>query len=429
MSTLTLDNPSTTAVKVKPPLTAGQEAARKAFVGFLMDPTEQVFVLSGYSGTGKTTLVETLLSELDGIIQACKLIHLDLASYQVQLTATTNKAAENFSYLTKREVSTIQSFLGLRVHKDWQNNTSKLVPAKGNLVKEGYILFVDEVSYIDSELLQYIFRFTNKCKIIFIGDPAQLAPVNSKGTPVFDAGFKGAQLTEVVRAAEGSPITELATKFRRMVTHGESFSFTPDGVQIKHMPRDEFDGHVITEFSRDDWGYHDSKILAWTNNRVVNYNHAVRDVVKGNPNFQPGDYAVCNSYVAGTNNSRVKTDQLVQIRSIGDPTTVHGVYGRYYTLDAGTFFGPSSIVAWKEMTKALHRDGEYGALQEMEQTFIDLRAAYACTINKSQGSTYDRVFIDLDDIRGCRNMNTLARMMYVAVSRARHQVFLTGDIY
>ena len=410
-------------------LTSGQQQALEDFTAFLLNPAEPVFVICGYSGTGKTTLVKSMLERLDGIIQACKLINLDLAAYAVQLTATTNKAAENFSFLTKREVSTIQSFLGLRVHKDWAKNTTKLLPARNNLVKEGYILFIDEASFVDSDLLQYVFRFTNKCKIIFIGDPAQLAPINSKGTPVFDAAFKGAQLTEVVRAAEGSPITELATKFRNMVVKGESFSFTPDGKQIRHLPRDEFDGHVITEFSRDDWTYHDSKILAWTNNRVIAYNHAVRDVVKGTPNFQPGDYAVCNSYVAGTNNNRVKTDQLVKINSISEPTTIHGVYGKHYTLDVGTFFGPSSITDWKEVAKALHKEGEYGPLQEMEQTFIDLRAAYACTVNKSQGSTYDRVFIDLDDIKGCRNMDTLARMMYVAVSRARHQVFLTGDIY
>jgi ATP-dependent exoDNAse (exonuclease V) alpha subunit len=70
----------------------------------------------------------------------------------------------------------------------------------------------------------------------------------------------------------------------------------------------------------------------------------------------------------------------------------------------------------------------YGVIAEMESYFIDLRAAYACTINKSQGSTYDRVYIDLEDVRKCKNPNLLARLLYVGVSRARHQVFLTGSI-
>jgi ATP-dependent exoDNAse (exonuclease V) alpha subunit len=62
------------------------------------------------------------------------------------------------------------------------------------------------------------------------------------------------------------------------------------------------------------------------------------------------------------------------------------------------------------------------------ENWIDLRAAYAQTVNKSQGSTYDRVFIDLDDIRRCNSGDQIARMLYVAVSRAREQVFLTGDL-
>lgn len=60
--------------------------------------------------------------------------------------------------------------------------------------------------------------------------------------------------------------------------------------------------------------------------------------------------------------------------------------------------------------------------------WIDLRAAYACTINKAQGSTYDKVFIDLDDIKKCNSGNQIARMLYVGVSRARLIVYLCGDL-
>ena len=62
------------------------------------------------------------------------------------------------------------------------------------------------------------------------------------------------------------------------------------------------------------------------------------------------------------------------------------------------------------------------------ETWIDLRAQHACTIDKSQGSTYAQVFIDLDDIAKCNISSQVARMCYVAVSRARHKVYLTGDL-
>lgn len=53
---------------------------------------------------------------------------------------------------------------------------------------------------------------------------------------------------------------------------------------------------------------------------------------------------------------------------------------------------------------------------------------YASTVNKSQGSTYDTVYIDLNDIGKCRDKDQVRRMLYVAVSRARHKVVFTGDI-
>jgi exodeoxyribonuclease V len=58
---------------------------------------------------------------------------------------------------------------------------------------------------------------------------------------------------------------------------------------------------------------------------------------------------------------------------------------------------------------------------------VDLRAVFAQTVNKSQGSTYDKVFFDLDDLKKCHNGNTLARLLYVGTSRARHQCFFVGD--
>ena len=429
MTTATLEAPEQSTADIT--LTPGQEAAMHAYVRFLMDPNEQVFVLRGYSGTGKSTLVRTMLQRLDGIIQACQLIHVDLGSYEVKLTATTNKAAENFAYLSKREVSTIHSYLSLRVKTNWETRETYLSPSPQATVKERVLLFIDEASYIDPTLLKYIWRFTNNCKIVFIGDPAQLTPVGCADTVVFNGKYPGAELTEVMRQQGGSPITDLATKFRHMVNTGESFQFTPDGNHIQHMNQDDFENEIIREFSRPNWGYHDSKVLAYTNARVIAYNKAIRDCVKGSPEFHVGDYAVCNTYVAGNTKGggRVKTDQTVLIKGISEPMDRYGVTGREFELDAGTFFGPASLEAWKAQEKALHSSGEYETLQHMENTFIDLRAAYSCTINKSQGSTYDRVFIDLSDVRKCRNPNTMARLLYVGVSRARHQVFLTGDIY
>lgn len=407
-------------------LTHDQQTALNAFTTFLFDPIETVFVLRGYSGTGKSTLIKTLIDQLPSYTRAAKLIDPRQKEYLLELTATTNKAAESFSQITGMDVKTIHSFLGLRVHTDYKTNVTKLIP-RVQEKKEDYLLFIDEASYIDKQLLQLIFELTRNCKIVFMGDPAQLTPVKSSETPVFNANFMGAELTQVVRQAEGNPIVDLSAKFRETVTTGEFFSFKPDGHAVQYMSRDDFNKAIEFEFTRPNWRYQDSKILAWTNKCVIGYNHYVRNQIQGHHNFQVGDYAICNSFVA-IGRSSIKTDEMVQINAIDPESERYGVAGNMFCVDGIWVFHPKNLQDWNTGIKKMRAADNFGAVSEMESQWIDLRAAYACTINKAQGSTYDRVFIDLDDIRRCNSGDQIARMLYVGVSRARYQVILTGDL-
>ena len=408
-------------------LTQDQNTAFNKFVTFLMDPVETVFVLEGYSGTGKSTLVKTLLDKLPGLMKTAKLINPKYPDYKVELTATTNKAAENLAHITGSTATTIHSFLGLQVQTDYKTKTTKLVPRSAKGVADT-IIFIDEASYIDSQLLDLIFKMTRNCKIVFMGDPAQLSPVGSSSTPVFKSKFTGAKLTQVVRQAEGNPIQELSTQFRETVKTGEFFSFKPDGHHIQYMDRATFNEKIKEEFTRPDWRYSDSKILGWTNKCVISYNRLVSNSVTGSPNFQVGDYAICNSFITQGKKS-IKTDQLVCITGISEETVKYQTPGRYYSIDDYfNLFQPNSLEERNKRIKIAKASDDIYLLEAIDRDWVDLRAAYACTINKAQGSTYDRVFIDLDDIKRCNSGDTLARMLYVAVSRARHQVFLTGDL-
>lgn len=408
-------------------LTVDQQNAMDALNQFLCDPVETVFVLSGYSGCGKSTLVRTLIDSLPSFMKAAKLINPSHPDYQLALTATTNKAAENLGRITGEETTTIHSFLGLRVQTDYKTNVTTLIP-KNREVKEGFLLVVDEASYIDSQLLELVFSRTKDCKIVFVGDPAQLTPVKSVGTPVFDANFTGAALTTVVRQAEGNPIVALSTKFRNTVNSGEFFKFIPDGHNVQYLCRDDFNRKIEQEFSRADWRYQDSKILGWTNKCVVGYNHFVRNSVKGDPHFAVGDYAVCNSFLSIGRKS-IKTDQLVEITRIEPDREVHGVVGNYYQMDHDTSaFMPKTLESKNARIKQAKADNKLSLVAEIDAEWVDLRAAYACTINKSQGSTFNEVFIDLDDVSRCNSGDQIARMLYVAVSRARNHVYLTGDL-
>lgn len=409
-------------------LTADQEKVKNAFTQFILDPDQRTMVITGYAGTGKSTLTGILIDELPKLLQTAKLLSgPNDTPWSVDLTATTNKAAEALSHLTGAYVCTIQSFLGLRVDVNYQTRQTKLVPTKRCHDIHDTILFIDEASYIDDILLGWITKLTENCKVIFMGDPAQLTPVKSSVTPVFHQGYHTVGLEQVVRQTEDHPIIDLATAFRNTVNTGEFFSFTPDNINIVHMDRETFDQAALKDFSDPNWKNSHSKLLAWTNKRVIAYNHAINDLVKGTPNLQVDDYAVCNKYISNRECS-LRTDQLVRITGI-HPDTAYGVQGWKVEMDnRHRAFLPARLEDKTKALKDARQQEDWAKVQTITDFWIDLRAAYACTINKSQGSTYDRVYIDLDDISKCNNANTIARMLYVAVSRARYQVFLTGDL-
>lgn len=407
-------------------LTNDQTNALHEFMQFLLSPVETVFILEGYSGTGKTTLVSHLLDIIPNTIRTAKLINPQFPDYDVELTATTNKAAENLSQISGMTVATIQSTLGLRVETDFKTNSTKLVPTRGHQMPYHKILFIDEASYIDSQLLDHIFTRTIKCKIVLIGDPAQLTPVKVDTAPAFKLNCPRASLREVVR--NGGNILDLATAFRETVETGEFFSFTPDGQEIVYLAREDFAKEIVKEFTRPNWRYSDSKILAWTNRVVVEWNRYVGDILTGSPELKVGDYVLNNNYVT-RNKISLKTDQLCLIKGIR-PAQELGVIGHWYELSGvrTEFFMPVDKKETKRRLDQARKEDDWYAGTTISDSWADFRAIFACTINKAQGSTFDKVFIDLDDIRRCNSGNQIARMLYVAVSRARLQVVLTGDL-
>lgn len=412
-------------------LTKGQTEAYNAFVSFLADPKKEAFILSGYSGTGKSTLVKTLVSDIPNLMNALKLLNPKSKTYDMVLTATTNKAAENLSFITGEPVSTVYSYLSLRVETDYKTNKTKIKQTNRDPLPSNTLLIVDECSYIDEQLLQIIFSRSKGSKVLFIGDPAQLTLDMSCKVPVFKAGIPEARLTEVVRQASGSPITLLSTLFREAVETGHWGNFTPDNHHVHVLSRADFNTEIQKEFTRPDWSFNDSKILAWTNKTVISYNHKLNALITGTANFKAGDYAICNNFIS-RDKVRIKTDQMVRIIAIS-PDIDKGLKGNWFLVDGGygladRFFMPDSINEKNALIKQATKDENSGLLIHIDRNWIDLRAAYACTVYKAQGSTFKKAFVDLDDIGKCRHGNQLARLLYVAVSRASDQVYITGDL-
>ena len=408
-------------------LTEDQQVCKNMFMDFLADNTETDFVIEGFAGTGKSTLVSILIDETESMLKTMELLTEDYKSWEIVCAATTNKAAEVFQNMVKYEVKTVHKQLGLRIVKNYENNTTRTVRIDKKHKIKNALIFIDEASYLDTDLIQMIKQICVDCKIVYIGDPAQLAPVKKTVSPIFNLGFTTAKLTKIMRQAEENPIIQLSAKFRDVVNGADWFQAELDNNHLKWLPRHEFEAEILRVFSDPDLKGDTARVLAYTNKTVIGFNKGIRGAIRGLHDLQVGDYAVVNKVVTN-GRSKLNTDQEVLITHEYAMDEL-GVPGRRVVLDNSfEAFLPNDLEDKKQRLNVARSNSHWDIVETIEEHWIDLRAAFACTINKSQGSTYDKVFIDLDDVRKCNSGNQISRLMYVAISRARYNVYFTGDL-
>lgn len=406
-------------------LSPDQQAAFDKMVAFVLDTTKTFFVLEGFAGSGKSTLMHYFMDYLPKLESAFKAANSGFQVPEVGLTATTHKAAENLSIITGRDVNTIHSVLGLKLVTDYRTNKSRLEPRHGFHLPSNMLIIVDEASYIDAQLLNFIKTRTNNCKVMFIGDPYQLVPVGLNIAPVFEQGYESVKLQGNHR--NQSKIQEFSANLRNTIDTGEWFQFKPDGSQMVHLSRDDFNEAVIEEFTRPDWKNKDSRVLTYTNKRSIEYNNYIQSNVKGTHEFEAGDYAKSNKYTASPGGTGfIKNDETVFI-TYAEDREVYGVQGKELLIKGNYYFLPNSFKDARKLEKEAIASKDTALLKNMSY-WVDLRAHFSETVNKSQGSTYGKVFIDLDDISSVSNGTLMARLLYVAASRAKNQVIFTGDL-
>ena len=402
-------------------LTACQQAAYAAIVS-LMTTTQKELVVVGPAGTGKTTLVNTFLEEWPQFVALSGGTYKDLDVY---LTATTNKAADALSSATGRETSTIHQLLGLRV-KNTGYRQSVLVDT-GKEVPSDCFIVIDESSFIDDDLLKKIRQKTKYCKVLFLGDPCQLKPVGSDDTPVFTAGFPTAYLTQIVRQSDDSPIQKLSRALRDHVDGAPMPKAGVDGINIFHIPQDEFNASLIQD-CRVGAG-NSVRALAWTNQVAIGYNEMVANALSGSSEIKLGDAAVVNKQVQKRGYYKLNTDSTVFVTGVGKwELDGNGIVSRLVEVGRIELRQAQNQADTITLIKQAYADGNIAYATDLENHYVDLRLMYASTVNKSQGSTYDTVYIDLNDIGKCRDQDQVRRMLYVAVSRARTKVVFTGDL-
>lgn len=405
-------------------LTPSQEEAKAEIIDFLLDSSQKYFVLKGVAGTGKTHLINQVEKDF---VEVEKLLTVTgvYKPQEWQYTATTHKAAHALRAAANRDTCTLHSLLSLQLKSNYRTGKNFLVRNSATTVDD-MIIVVDEASYIDYDLLEALEKYTVNCKVIFMGDPAQLTPIGLNHSPVFLAGFNTYTLTQVVRQSTKHPLSPILEHFRNYILgHTESLPKITACPELVRMTSDEFNKTIISEFTSG-WSSSKSKVLAWRNKTVTKYNQMLFTGVNNRSNFEIGDVVVNNKAIPN-----IATDAEVEIVSVLSMFSL-GVRGHRYIVNTGAksvhVFVPDNPADYKKHLNRAIKDGKTEDVKTIMDTWADLRPVYASTVNKAQGSTYDKVFIDLGDFKTLKDPNQLARLLYVALSRAKYQVVFTGDL-
>lgn len=419
----------------KPPLNQGQQAAADGFFKFLFDNQKEL-IISGPGGVGKTFLMGHLIDEImPQYEQTCLIMGLKPEFTGVEMTATTNKAADVLARSTGRPVRTTHSFFNLKVQDDYSTGRSNISKTSSWKVHQNMIIFIDECSMIDRQLLEHIREGTSKCKIVYVGDHCQLAPVHETRSPIYNQNLPFFELTEPMRTGD-KYLQAINTQLRYTVEHGEFFPIQIIPGVIDLLDDTQMEQMVNKTFAN---GAGPNRILAYTNQRVVDYNLHIREFRQITATYVEGESLINNSAIQFPT-GMLSVEQEVQINDLSSSTDQveidDGVFleCRRATLvpSYGGMFKDVHLPEDKEHFTALinyyRKLKNWRIYYKLKNHFPDLRQRESATVHKSQGSTHDYVFIDLGNISTCHNANQVARMLYVAFSRARLGIYLYGNL-
>jgi hypothetical protein len=438
-------------------LTEQQRQALDAMWTFLQPAvTAALLLLVGFAGTGKSTIVFQLVKVL--VSQGKRVV----------LTAPTNKAVGVLQRMalengvTGVDFFTIHQLLGLGMVS--RGNEKVLAPTGTSYIGLFDVVFIDECSMIGEQLWHWIEEASKRTstwhplKMILMGDPAQLNPVNEGRSPAFNITNK-AVLTQVVRQGTDSPLLEFITACRYAVTKSKA-PFEPFA---KYLP-DKSNGSLLVkrrsllkyafkkisgEFTQNPDCF---RILSWTNAQVDYYNQQIRNHLygKATTRFIPGERLITRDPVLAPDGKTIilSTSTEFTVQEFSEDrysnykawrlkvATDDGVSRQIYALheDEQKRFDVEArrLMAIAKRNPFLWRDYYH----HLEQ-FANVRNCFAITVHNSQGSTFLECGVDGQDLskrlnpeRGDTAKDLLAkvrehnRLWYVGASRARCRVLV-----
>lgn len=432
------------------------------------------FILRGYAGTGKTSLVSALVRGLKEI------------GTEPVLLAPTGRAAKVFSLYSGVQAYTVHKAIYRQKTFNGEDTDFDL----GYNKRKNAIFIVDESSMISNEgggsmfgsgrllddLVSFVFQGAG-CKLLLVGDTAQLPPVGEELSPALEPSVLEsyglnvgcADLQQVMRQGRNSGVLSNATEIRTLISRGEPDEFPR--ISIKDFDDIRFlsGGELIEEIEScyDDAGSDQTIVVTRSNKRAIVYNHGIRArIYEREGELSAGDRVmiVKNNYfwaaMAAAESNVDNTPQtdfiangdIAEVRHVRNVHAMHGFrfadatlrfpdyddceFEARVLLDTLDSEAPAlkreeslrlyqSVVAdyqdirnRRERMKRLRQDPYYNALQ--------IKYAYAITCHKAQGGQWSRVFLDQGYTPADMLSLNYLRWLYTAFTRTTGRLYLVN---
>ena len=426
----------------------------------------EIFVLKGFAGTGKTTLISTIVNNLVEI------------NKKYVLLAPTGRAAKVIANYSNKPAFTIHKKIYFPKKGSGGGVTFTLQQNK----HKNTLFIVDEASMISDvnsesklyengslldDLISYIYSGTN-CKMLLLGDTAQLPPVNSDISPAldidslalhYDKEIKHIELDEVMRQGENSGILTNATELRAILNEPffDTFKFNLKGFKDVIRLTDGYDIQDAINSAYSNYSIEETAFIVRSNKRANQYNQQIRTKILDKENeLSTGDFlmVVKNNYFwlkesdeAGfiANGDIVEVLEIfniqelygfqfakVKIRMIDYPNQIP--FETVLILNTLTSESPSltydeSNRLYQEVMKDYEGETKYKKFQKVKANphfnALQVKFSYSITCHKSQGGQWNTVFIEKPYLPEGIDRDYI-RWLYTAITRAKNQLYLIG---
>ena len=452
--------------------TEGQSIVLYHLAAFLLsEKPNPTYLLQGYAGTGKTTLVTTLVKTLPQI------------GMKYQLMAPTGRAAKVLSGYTGKTASTIHR----KIYRFQQFADGSFRMTRAENKAKNTVFIVDECSMISDEtlsgrsllddLINYVFSGEN-CRLLLIGDNAQLPPVGLENSPANDINVlknefgltvAAYELTEVMRQEIQSGILSNATAIRRFLASLGMTTLPAAPIQLPLFTTHGFpDVHRIEpqEFEELLWQGFNGKnnnetvIICKSNKRANMYNQAIRArILQEEGEIATGDklMVVKNNYFWTDEDQKVSfiaNGDMIELMRINNTEEMYGFHFADVEIQL-TDYPDAPNLSVKILLETLTSDSPALTQEEsdrlyraVEEDYMDIpnkrdrykemrknpyfnalqvKFGYALTCHKTQGGQWPTVFIDAPYIKENESLQISdLRWFYTAVTRAQQKLYFVN---